>query len=58
MVYVYEDRAWDYHVVVRAAAGESLTEEELNKLGGEGWELTGVVTAADRVQFYFKRPRK
>ena len=31
------------------------TADELNTLGQEGWELTGVTTDAPFVYFYFKR---
>ena len=59
MVYVYEETTWEYRVIVKNAAGrELLGEQELNELGMKGWELTGVATLADKVQFYFKRPRK
>jgi hypothetical protein len=34
-----------------------LTQPELNALGDEHWELAGVVTAGERVHFYFKRAR-
>jgi hypothetical protein len=33
----------------------TLSEDELNALGSEGWELVGVVTLPTRVQFFFKR---
>jgi hypothetical protein len=59
MVYVYENQAWEYRIVVKnLAAEELLSEQELNALGVSGWELAGVVTLADKVQFYFKRIRK
>lgn len=40
---------WEYLV--------SRSEEELGKLGQEGWELVSVVTAeAGASRFYYKRP--
>ena len=58
MVYVYEPQAWEYKTVVRHAGHEQLlSEQELNRLGGEGWELAGVASQPERVIFYFKRPR-
>jgi hypothetical protein len=52
MVYVYEKQQWEYRVIASA-----LTEDALNMLGAEGWELVGVVTLPATTQFYFKRPR-
>jgi hypothetical protein len=52
-VFVYERQEWEYKVVNAPA----LTEADLNALGKDGWELTGVVSAPDNVQFYFKRLR-
>jgi Domain of unknown function (DUF4177) len=53
MVYVYEKQRWEYKVIVQGA----VTEEELNALGADGWELVGVVALPERTQFYFKRAR-
>lgn len=58
MVYVYEKQQWEYKVVVKTAAEELLSEQELNELGASGWELVGVLALSGRVQFYFKRVRK
>jgi hypothetical protein len=59
MIYVYEKQEWEYKVVVKdAAEKELLGEQELNVLGKTGWELTGVIPVAKKVQFYFKRPRR
>jgi hypothetical protein len=33
------------------------SEEELNALGAEGWELVGIVALPETSQFYFKRAR-
>ena len=53
--YVYLASTWEYHHVERPQ-GQSLTVEELNALGKEGWELVGISTGADGSHFYFKRP--
>jgi hypothetical protein len=58
MVYVYETPAWEYKVIVKNPEDESLSEDELNTLGANGWELAGVVALPTKVQFYFKRARK
>jgi hypothetical protein len=52
-VFVYERQEWEYKVIDAPA----LSEADLNTLGKDGWELTGVVSARDTVQFYFKRLR-
>lgn len=46
---------WEYKRLVRAADSPALDEAELNTLGTEGWELTGVVADARGSHFYFKR---
>jgi hypothetical protein len=59
MVYVYEKQAWEYKIVVRSVSAEAIpSEQELNTLGADGWELAGVVPLPEKVQFYFKRIRK
>jgi len=59
MVYVYEDTRWEYKRLSCDLAQEELpVEEEMNALGGEGWELVGVVSHPNGVHFYFKRPRR
>lgn len=56
MVYVQEATRWTYTVVVRPLTTDSpLTEEELNALGAQGWELAGIVTTAHNASYYFKR---
>jgi hypothetical protein len=47
---------WEYRELVREAP-DLLSEAELNALGAEGWELTGVAPAGRSVHFYFKRER-
>ena len=58
MVYESEDYAWEYKHVKRSLGKEGpLNEEELNKLGTDGWELvTAFIEPENKVHFYFKRP--
>jgi hypothetical protein len=59
MVYVYEPQTWEYKVVARKIAAEGpLSQEELNALGMEGWELAAAATLPEELWFYFKRVRK
>jgi hypothetical protein len=59
MLYVYADTTWEYKLFSRDLTHEHLpTEEEMNSLGAEGWELAGVVSQPDKVHFYLKRVRK
>ena len=49
---------WEYKEVVRDLETAGLpTEDELNALGSEHWELAGVANQGGRVHFYFKRER-
>ena len=58
MLYVYEDTAWEYKLLVRRLDQEELpSEEEMNTLGAQGWELAGIANQQKVVHFYFKRPR-
>jgi hypothetical protein len=57
-IFVYEKQGWEYKVVSRNTAGDALlTEDDLNALGKDGWELVGVVPLTSEVQFYLKRIR-
>jgi len=59
MLYVYEDNAWEYKVLVRDTTRETLPDAaELDALGATGWEMTGVLAREQAVHFYFKRPRQ
>ena len=49
---------WEYKEVVRSLETEALpTEQELDQLGADGWELAGVANEGRRVHLYFKRER-
>ena len=54
MVYVRDRTVWQYKVVTRDVP-LSPSEEELNTLGKEGWELTAVLTHGRVTSFYFKK---
>jgi hypothetical protein len=50
---------WEYKEVIRHVATDGLlTEDELNALGDQHWELAGIVREDDRAHFYFKRERR
>ena len=60
-------KAWEYKVVVAqyGAQPASLSEQDLNRLGAEGWELVGTRVVEStragareyRTDYYFKRIR-
>jgi hypothetical protein len=57
-ILVYEKPGWEYKVLSRIIADEPPpTEDDLNALGNDGWELVGILTISNRVQFYLKRSR-
>jgi len=56
MVYVKDKTMWQYKVLTRDAA-QSLSEEELNTLGNEGWELAAVLPHGGAAHFVFKRTK-
>ena len=56
MIFVEKRLKWEYKQVVRNLENEkSLEEAELNSLGEEGWEMSGVAQHGTSVYFYFKR---
>jgi len=57
IVFVYERQGWEYEVVSRNADQLPLSQDELNALGKDGWELVAVVPLSNTVQFYLKRIR-
>ena len=56
MVYVNETIVWQYKQLVRNLSKENApADEDLNKLGKEGWELVGIMQDSPLAYFYFKR---
>ena len=56
MVYVKENVIWQYKLLVRNLSTERApNEDELNNVGKDGWELTGIVANHPLVYFYFKK---
>jgi hypothetical protein len=57
MIYVKESLKWEYKQIVRNLESEQpLDEKELNSLGEEGWEMSGVAQHPPVAYYYFKRP--
>lgn len=56
MVYVEKPVKWEYKQIVRNLESEQpLDEKDLNALGEEGWELSGIAQQPPITYFYFKR---
>jgi len=56
MIYIQKQLKWEYKQIVRNLDNEKpLAETELNQLGEEGWEMTGIAQHPPSVYFYFKR---
>ena len=56
MVSVREDDRWEYRRVLRnLRTEEAPTEAELNALGADGWELSGLFSDSPFLYLYFKR---
>lgn len=56
MVYIEKPLRWEYKQIIRNLEKEALPDEaELNALGEEGWELSGVAQQPPLAYFYFKR---
>ena len=56
MVYVKEKLKWEYKQIARDLKKESLpSNDELNKLGADGWEMTGIAQNPPLIYYYFKR---
>jgi hypothetical protein len=56
MVYVEKPLKWEYKQVVRNLEQEKpLDEAELNALGEEGWEMSGITQQPPLAYYYFKR---
>jgi hypothetical protein len=55
VVYVKNKTVWEYKLVTRNLKEGPPSEEQLNTLGKDGWELAGTVTDSPFAFFYFKR---
>ena len=56
MVYIEKRMKWEYKQIVRSLKKETPPDEaELNQLGEEGWEMSGVAQQPPLAYFYFKR---
>ena len=56
MIYVKESLKWEYKQITRNLKKEGpLSEAELNVLGEEGWEMSGVAQQPPVTYYYFKR---
>jgi hypothetical protein len=56
IVYVHEKTVWEYKLIHRNPHEQDLpSEQELNRLGKDGWELVSVVSRECFLQLYFKR---
>jgi hypothetical protein len=58
IVYVTEKTRWEYKQVVRSLSENKFpSEEELNRLGKDGWELVAILNSSGFLYLYFKRPK-
>jgi hypothetical protein len=56
IVYVTEKTRWEYKQVVRSLSENKFpSEEELNQLGKDGWELVTILSSSGFLYLYFKR---
>lgn len=56
MIYVEKRLKWEYKQIVRNLESEKpLDENELNALGEDGWEMTGITQQSPLSYYYFKR---
>lgn len=56
MLYVKKSLKWEYKQLVRDLDKEKpLEEAELNALGEEGWELSGIAQQPPMTHYYLKR---
>ena len=55
-VYIREPLRWEYkQLVCRLEEEEAPSSEQLDTLGADGWELTGILSNPPLAYFYFKR---
>ncbi|HEY3475372.1 MAG TPA: hypothetical protein VGK56_12230 [Anaerolineales bacterium] len=56
MIYIEKSLKWEYKQIIRDLEKESPPDEaELNALGEDGWEMSGVAQQPPLAYFYFKR---
>ena len=56
MLYVKKSLKWEYKQIARDLSKEKpLDESELNVLGEEGWELSGIAQQPPLTYYYLKR---
>jgi hypothetical protein len=56
MIYIEKQVKWEYKQIIRNLENEKpLDETELNALGKDGWEMTGIAQQPPMTYFYFKR---
>jgi hypothetical protein len=56
MIYIEKRMKWEYKQLVRNLETEKpLDENDLNALGEDGWEMTGIARHLPITYFYFKR---
>jgi hypothetical protein len=53
LIYVEKQMKWEYKQVIRDLE-QPLEEAELNALGEEGWEMTGIAQQPPKTSYYFK----
>jgi hypothetical protein len=55
-IYIKQSEKWEYKQVIRNLENENPPSEgELNALGADGWEMSGVAQQSSLAYFYFKR---
>jgi len=56
MVYVYQTPKWEYKLLICNLEVENApTQDEMTRLGEDGWELAGILSDLRLAHFYFKR---
>lgn len=56
MIFIKKQLIWEYKQVVRNLESEKpLEEAELNTLGEDGWEMSGIAQNPPLTYYYFKR---
>ena len=56
MIYIEKQLKWEYKQIIRNLEKEDPPDEaELNALGADGWEMSGLAQQPPLAYFYFKR---